>query len=88
MLHCVLCIKSSVVISSLYYEYISSYKARQREKQYISLYAILQRLILHAFNYTAVTYGCFSLRSLDKNQCPQNELAIPMMYKFLQKGKG
>ena len=47
----------------------------------------LELLILHTFNYTAVTYGYFSLQSSDKNHCPQNKLAIPMMYKFLLKGK-
>ena len=52
-----------------------------------SLYAFLRQLILHTFNYTMVTYGYFSLRSSDQDHCPQNELAIPMMYNFLQKGE-
>ena len=35
-----------------------------------------------------ITYGYFSLLSWDKNHCPQNELAILMICKFLRKGKG
>ena len=67
--------------------HILSYKAGQHKKRYISLYAFLQRLILHAFNYTVVTYEYFSLRSSDKNHCSHNEIPIPVMYKFLRKGK-
>ena len=38
----------SVVISSLYYEYIASYKAGQQEKQYstVALYTILWHMHL------------------------------------------
>ena len=32
-----------------------------------------------------VTYEYFSLQSSDKHHCPQNELVILMMYRFLQK---
>ena len=53
-----------------------------------SLYGFLRQLILHTFNYTVVIYGYFSLRSWDKKYCTQDELAILMMHKFLQKGKG
>ena len=34
-----------------------------------------------------VTYGYFSLWSWDQGHCCQNELVIPMIYKFLQKGR-
>ena len=54
----------------------------------VGLYAFLRRLILHVFNYTVVTYEYFNLRSWDKEHCTQDELAILMMHKFLQKSKG
>ena len=53
----------------------------------IYTYVFLRRLILHTFNYMVVTYGYFSLWSWDKDHCTQNELAIVIMYKLLQKIK-
>ena len=46
------------------------------------MYAFLQRLILHAINYTVVTYEYFSIQSWDKNHYTQDELAILMMHEF------
>ena len=45
------------------------------------LYSFLWLLILCSGN------GYLSLQSWDKDHCAQNELAILMMYKFLQKIK-
>ena len=32
--------------------------------------------MLHAFNYTSITYGYFNIRSWDKDQSTQHEMAI------------
>ena len=39
-------------------------------------------------NHTVVTYEYFSLQRWDKDHCIQSELAILMMCRFLQIGKG
>ena len=53
-----------------------------------ALYTFLRRLKLHAFNYTAVTYAYFSLRSWDTDHCTQDETAILMMYRFMPNSEG
>ena len=78
----------SVAIPMLYCKYFSSYEARLQEKQHISLYAFLQRLILHNINYTIITYGYVNIRSWDKHHSTQYEMAILIIYRFIQKYKG
>ena len=41
---------------------------------------------MHAFNYTIITYGYFSLRSWNKDHCVQDKLANPFIYNFIPKG--
>ena len=43
-------------------------------------------LILHVFNYMIMTY--FNIQSWDKDHSTQHEMAIPIMYRFIQKYKG
>ena len=47
----------------------------------LALYAFLQQLKLHAFNYAIITYGYFDIRGWDKDHSTQNETAIPNIYK-------
>ena len=51
----------------------------------LPLYAFLRRLILHALNYTIITYGYFNIRSWDKDHSTQHEMAILIIYRFLSK---
>ena len=79
----------SVVISMLYCKYFSNYKARDSKRSNtLPLYAFLRRLMLHAFNYTIITYGYFNIRSWDKNHSTQHEMAILIIYRFLRKYNG
>ena len=41
--------------------------------------------ILHITNYTVITYKYFSIRSCNKNHRAQDELANPLIYKFIPK---
>ena len=75
----------SVVTSMLYCKYFSSYKARQQDKKHISFICIPTRLMLHAFNYTIITYEYFDIWSWDKDDSTQHEMAIIMIYRFVQK---
>ena len=59
----------------------------ERSNTLVCTHSYAWRLILHAFNYTVVTYGYFSLRRWDKNHCTQDELAILMMHKFLKQAR-
>ena len=43
-------------------------------------------LILHILNYMIITY--FNIQSWDKDHSTQHEMAIPLMYRFIQKYKG
>ena len=40
--------------------------------------------MLHAFNYTNITYGYFIIRSWDKDQSTQNEMVILIIYRFFK----
>ena len=48
------------VVIYIYFDYEVT-KLDSERGNTLPLYALLQQLILHAFNYTAVTYGYFSL---------------------------
>ena len=54
----------------------------------LALYAFLWQLMLHAFNYTIITYAYFNIQSWDKDHSTQHDMAILIIYRFLQKYNG
>ena len=44
--------------------------------------------MLHVFNNTVIPYGYCNIWSWDKDHLTQHEMAIPIIYRFLQKHKG
>ena len=55
----------SVVISMLYCKYFLSYKAIDSKKS--NIFAILQQIILHVFNYMIISYGYFNIQSWEND---------------------
>ena len=61
------------------------YKLQGKKNNALALYAFLQHLKLHIFNYTIITYGCVNVnirRKWDKDRSTQNESEIPVIYNF------
>ena len=74
----------SVVLSKLFANSFQVTRLNSKRRNTLALYAFPTVIKLHVFDYMIITYGYFNIWSWNKDHATQHEMAIPIIYRYIQ----